>query len=99
MSNLQEFESGTDPTNSASGMRITSVTRQGADVQVTWTTVGGMGYVVQNAATIAGGLTNNFLDISPLISMPGNGESTTNYLDADALTNRPNSSYRIRLGP
>ncbi len=36
--NLAEFLAGTNPTNSASGLRITSVTRQGSDMLVTWTT-------------------------------------------------------------
>lgn len=48
---------------------------------------------------MTGAFTTSFTDISPLISMPGNSESTTNHLDAGALTNHPNSYYRIRLGP
>ena len=98
MSNLQEFQAGTDPTNSKSAFRITSVTAQGNDVRVTWTTVGGLSYVVQDATT-AGYASNNFVDLSPVISMPGSGESATNYLDVGAVTNGPGRYYRVRLGP
>ena len=95
---MQEFEAGTDPTNSKSWFHITSMTAQGNDLRVTWATVGGLGYVVQDAA--AGGYTSNdFVDLSPLIYVHGSGESTTNYLDTGALTNGPRRYYRIRLGP
>jgi hypothetical protein len=95
-SNLQEFQVGTDPTNSKSVFHITAVTAQGNDVQVTWTTVGGMSYVVQDASGYA---TNSFEDLSPLIFVPGNGESTTNYLDAGANTNDLSLFYRVRIAP
>jgi hypothetical protein len=39
------------------------------------------------------------VDLSPLISVPGNGESTTNYLDAGGVTNGPSRYYRVRLAP
>ncbi len=39
--NLAEFLAGTNPTNSASGLQIISITMQGNDVLVTWTTAGG----------------------------------------------------------
>ena len=96
MNNFQEFQAGTDPTNSKSVFHITAVTAQGSDVQVTWTTVGGMSYVVQDASNYA---TNTFVDPRPLIFLPGNGESTTNYLDAGAVTNGPSRYYRVRLAP
>ena len=40
-----------------------------------------------------------FADFSPLIAMPGTGESTTNFLDGSAATNRSPRFYRVRLGP
>jgi hypothetical protein len=98
MSNFNQFLAGINPTNPASAFRITSVARQGSDVLVTWTTVGGLSYVVQDSAT-GGYSSNSFVDISPLISIPGTGESTTNYLDAGAVTNGPSRYYRVRLGP
>ena len=96
MNNLQEFQAGTDPTNGASAFHITSVTTQGNDVRIIWTTVGGMSYVVQNASGYA---TNSFVDLSPVISVPGSGESTTNYLDVGGVTNGVSRYYRVRLGP
>jgi beta-galactosidase len=98
MSNFNQFLAGINPTNPASAFRITSVARQGSDVLVIWTTVGGLSYVVQDSAT-GGYSSNSFVDISPLISIPGTGESTTNYLDAGAVTNGPSRYYRVRLGP
>ena len=97
--NMAEFMAGTNPTNSASSLRIVSVARQGNDVLVTWTTVGGMSYVVQSTGASTGGYFNSFTDIGPLVSVPGTGESTTNYLDAGGYTNGPSHYYRVRLGP
>ena len=96
MSNYNQFLAGINPTNPASVFRITSVARQGNDVQVTWTTVGGMTYAVQSAAS-GGYSSNSFADISSSIAVPGSGESTTNYLDVGAITNAPGRYYRIRL--
>jgi PKD repeat protein len=98
--NLCEFLSGTDPTNSASALRITAVAAQGADMLVTWATAGGRTNVVQvNAGDVNGSYTTNFIDLSPLIIIPGSGDSSTNYLDVDGATNIPSRYYRIRLQP
>ncbi len=99
MSNLQEYLAGTDPTNSASALRIISVVREGADVLVTWQTVGGKSYVLQFIPINTIGYTNVFTDYSPLITMPAGPASTTNYLDVGATTNAPARYYRVRLGP
>jgi hypothetical protein len=81
--NLLKYLAGLDPTNSASVLRITAVARQGNDVGVTWTCVGSHSYVLQStkSAAIAAYSTNAFADASPIIAVPGVGESTTNYLD------------------
>ena len=98
--NLAEFLSGTSPTNSASGLRITSVTAQGGDVLVTWKTAGGETNVMQEAAGLPdGSYSTNFLDLSPAIIIPGSGDATTNYLDSGGATNTPARYYRIRLQP
>ncbi len=98
--NLAEFLTGTDPTNSASSLRITSVTAQGSDAVVTWTTAGGYTNVVQSTAGLPdGSYTTNFQDLSGLIIISGNGDATTNYLDSGGATNIPARYYRIRLGP
>jgi len=84
-SNLDEFLAGTDPTNSSSTLRITDVRREGGSVRLTWTCVGGHSYVVQSTKAAAiSAFNTNFMDVALPISVPGDGESTTNYLDLDA---------------
>jgi PKD repeat protein len=96
--NLAEFLAGTNPTNSASGLQITSVTTQGSDVLVTWATAGGETDVVQATAGLPdGSYSTNFLDLSPLIIIPGSGDAATNYLDISGATNGPGRYYRVRL--
>ncbi len=93
MSNLQEFLAGTNPTNSMSALRITGVVVSGNGVKLTWRAVGGKQYVVQTNATPGTG----FNDLSPVITMPGNVEASTNYLDAGAVSNTVPRFYRIRV--
>lgn len=94
-SNLQEFLTGTNPTNSTSYLRLTSSQIQPNGVRLAWTTVGGRRYVVQTNA----GLDTAFVDFSPVITMPGITEATTSYLDTTGTTNRPLRLYRIRVLP
>jgi hypothetical protein len=99
-SNLNEFLAGTNPTNSASVFRLTGVQPESGGVRLGWTTAGGHSYVVQtNAPANGSGWSTNFSDFSPLISMPGAGESATNFLDPNATTNTAERFYRVRLGP
>jgi hypothetical protein len=100
--NLCEYQAGTDPTNGASYFRITSVTRQGSDLWLTWIAGLGRTNVVQATAGLPGGSysTNNFSDISQWIVLPpGSGPTTTNFPDPSATTNSPARYYRIRLQP
>ncbi len=98
--NLAEFLAGTNPTNSASSLRITSIATQGGDVQVTWATAGGETNVVQaTAGSPDGSYSSNFVDLSPFIVIPGSGDAATNYLDSGGATNVPARYYRIRLQP
>jgi len=94
LSNLQEFLSGTDPTNNASAFRIIAVAAESNDLRVTWTTAGGHIYVVQ-AAPDPG--SNSFVEISPYHVIPGSGDASTNYLDVGGATNTPTRLYRVRL--
>jgi hypothetical protein len=94
-SNLNEFLAGTQPNNSNSVFKIVSIKPETNNVRVTWTTVGGKSYVVQTNASLPG----TFADSSPVIPVPGTGESTTNFLHAGSLTNSPRRYYRVRLGP
>ncbi len=96
MSNTNQFLAGLNPTNSASMLRIISVIPQGHDVVITWTTAGGITNAVQAGV---GSYSTNFTDISGSIVILGNGDTTTNYLDAGAATNGPTRFYRVRLVP
>jgi polygalacturonase len=98
--NQSEFESGTNPTNSASALQIISTVRQSNDVMITWTTAGGFTNAVQaTAGGGSGGYTTNFSDISDLVIISGSGDATTNYTDAGGGTNVPSRYYRVRLVP
>ena len=95
MSNLQEYLAGTDPNNAASRFAITSLALTNGHVRVNWSTVGGHSYVVQTNSTMGG----TFADASPVIAVPGTGESVTNYLDPGTVANDQARFYRVRLGP
>lgn len=93
LSNLQEFLTGTDPTNSASVFRIMSVEQESDNLRVTWLTVGSHTNAVQAAPNID----DVYSDVSCNIVITGTSDTTTNYLDLGAVTNSPVRFYRIRL--
>lgn len=97
VSNLNEYLAGTNPTNPASFLRLTSLTRSNHGVRAVWTTAPDRSYVLQAAAKLGG--TNCFADLSPAIPAPGLGESQTNYTDTGAGAGAAGRFYRIRLGP
>jgi hypothetical protein len=102
MSNTNEFLSGTNPTNSASALRIISTVRQTTDVVIIWTTAGGHTNAVQATTGDANGsYSTNFIDITspPHIILPGSGDAVTNYVDVGGATNVPSRYYRVRLVP
>jgi hypothetical protein len=99
LTNEAEFQAGTDPTNSASGLRITSTERQGTDVVITWDTAGGHTNVVQATAGDGGGYSTNFTDLSGPVIIPGSGDAVTNYVEVGGATNAPSRYYRVRLAP
>jgi hypothetical protein len=84
--NLLKFLAGLDPTNSLSVFKITSVAKQGTNVLVTWTSVGGHSYVLQSTRSTAmiAGYNTNFADASTDVAVPLAGPPTTNYLDLGA---------------
>ena len=102
MPNLQEYLTGTNPTNSASAFRVVSIAQEGDDIRVTWTTGGGTTNVLQAAASDeGGGYTNTFVDLSDLIIIPGGGDTTTSSLDpvespTHPLVSTAFASYRDR---
>jgi pectate lyase len=95
--NLAEFQSGTNPTNNLSALRIVSVTAQANDIVITWQTVGGRTNAVQ--AATGGDYTNNLADISGNLIITGSGDVTTNYTDTGGATNVPARFYRVRVVP
>ena len=96
--NLAEFIAGTDPTNSASAFRITSVTKQGTNVLVSWTMGAGKTNALQVTSGNPGGgyATNGFADIFGVTNTVG---TTTNYLDVGGAINVPARYCRVRLVP
>jgi hypothetical protein len=100
--NMAEFLSGTNPTNGISVLRIISVSQQGIDINVTWSTAGDHTNAVQAISPGASGsYTNAFEDIlgAEQIVISGSGDATTNYVDVGGATNRPSRFYRVRLVP
>jgi hypothetical protein len=96
MSNAAEAAAGTDPLNPASLFQVTGiVTTNGSNLRLDWTTVGGRSYVVQTNGNLGGG---TFHDLSPVIPVPGTGESTTNYVHTNGAA-AGSRFYRVRLGP
>ncbi len=83
--NLFKYLAGLNPTNPVSALRIISIQKNGNDVLVTWNCVPGHSYVLQStrAAAIAS-FTTNFADVSPVLAVPNDGGTTTNYLDVGA---------------
>ena len=95
LSNLQEYLAGTDPNDSGSAFRITSIVRTANNVRVTWMMGPGKTNALQ--ATSGGGYsTNGFTDIFIITNTVG---TVTNYLDVGAATNFPARYYRVRLVP
>jgi hypothetical protein len=95
VSNLQEYQAGTNPTNATSYLHFTSVSKtNNVDLRLDWTTSGNHSYVVQVATNLATG----FVDLSPPIVWNSSDEGTTNYVHVGGATNLARF-YRIRLGP
>jgi hypothetical protein len=101
MNNTAEYQAGTHPMDpSSTPLRLTTITQQGSDILVTWTTQGGTTNRVQVASSIDGGSSpNNFTNLSPVFVPVGNYLASTNYLDVGGATHTPARYYRVRLGP
>jgi hypothetical protein len=96
VSNAAEISAGTDPLNPNSVFKMKgAVKTNSASIRVDWTTVGGHSYVVQTNGSLGGG---TFHDLSPVIPVPGTGESTTNYVHTNGASGATRF-YRVRLGP
>jgi hypothetical protein len=89
MNNWQEWQTGTNPTNAISALRIVSATRSGNDVQVTWQSVLGFGYFVQRSTDL-----NSAQPFSTVATnLPGQ-TGTTSFIDTNAAT-MPSLFYRV----
>ncbi len=109
--NMSEFQAGTDPTNGASVLRITSITRDSSNIRITWTTAGGRINMVQGAIGTfdefgypsSPAYANEFFDISDPIGIAGSGDAVTNFVDDGSwlgdYTNWPARYYRIKVVP
>jgi hypothetical protein len=96
-SNLQEYQAGTNPTNSSSYFHLSSVGKvNNSDVRLDWATSGGHSYIVQISTNL--NAPNSFVDLSPAIGVGGATEGTTNYVHIGGATNQARY-YRVRLGP
>jgi PKD repeat protein/endonuclease/exonuclease/phosphatase family metal-dependent hydrolase len=98
MSNMQEFLAGTDPTNSVSALRITSITKEGTNVVVTWMTSAGKTNALQATSGDPGGgfVANGFADLFIVTNTVG---TVTNGTDVGGAVIVPARYYRVRLVP
>jgi PKD repeat protein len=96
--NLAEFLAGTDPTNGASAFRITSITRQGTNMLVSWTMGAGKTNALQVTSGASGGsyATNGFVDLLVITNTVG---TVTNGVDVGGATSPGTRYYRVRLVP
>lgn len=94
VSDADELAAGTDPHNPASVFGLLNAQIETDGIRITWSAIGGKSYVIQKKT---GNLTTDFTDFSPVITIPGNGQSTANFFDPDALANSATAFYRVRL--
>jgi hypothetical protein len=80
--------------------KITSVTREGNSLRLTWACAPGRSYVVQTNAVAGAGLGGAFADFSPTIAVPpGFTAPTTNYVHPGVFTNTRTLYYRVKQLP
>lgn len=94
--NPSEFLAGTNPTNAASNLKLTSAAMETNGLRLAWKTAGTRTNVVQVSADL---LDTSFVDASGPIVLPGTGDTATNFLDPAARTNAGSRFYRVRQEP
>jgi hypothetical protein len=92
--NAAEKTAGTNPLDSLSIFRITSIERASGDVIVSWKTVSGKTYVVQSAPAL--GSPTGWTDITGSATA-GNGGTVAYTVTGAAASDA--RYYRVRLGP
>ncbi len=91
-----EILAGTDRFNSNSVVKIISILRQGIDVRLRWKTVGGKTNTIQAAERL--GVSNIFEDIATLV-LPGTGDRTNTFIEAEGAIKGPSRLYRVKVIP
>jgi endonuclease/exonuclease/phosphatase family metal-dependent hydrolase len=107
MSNTNQFLTGLNPTNPASAFGITSILVQGTNTTITWKTAGGRTNILQAGPGDfdqgSASYSNQFWDMSTPITIPGNGDTLTNFVDDGSwwgeFSNWPARYYRVRVAP
>lgn len=95
MSNLTEYLCGSNPTNAASYLHVTVVTRDGDDVRVRWQAVEGRNYYIEAAVSLAD--PGSFTVVSPLLTPSAPGESEMEFIHTGGVGQV--GFYRVRLEP
>ena len=72
--------------------RITAIERLGDDIQLAWTTVGGITNIVQ---ALDDGISGTFTNFSDPIILPGLDAATATFTDFGAAANASPRVYRI----
>jgi hypothetical protein len=90
---------GTLVIGGVTSFQITAISREGNDMRITWTDIGGQTNIVQATNGLGGNYATNFTDLSSSIVLQGSGIVTTNYLDVGGATNFPARFYRVRSAP
>ncbi len=93
LNNWQEWRTGTDPTNSSSGLRLLSPTRSGTNVILTWQSVYGINYFLQRSTNL--GSIPSFTLLAT--NLPGASETTT-FIDTNAASGSSPLFYRVGVG-
>lgn len=85
----------------AETLRITSISKSGGDVPLTWAARGGRSYVVQSTLGDVNGnyTSSSFADIGPTNFTLGFGPTQNSFTDIDGVTNKPSRYYRVKLLP
>jgi hypothetical protein len=110
MSNTNEFLAGFNPTNNAASLRITSATRSGNDIRVTYRGANGNGTTTPpitsrtnvlefTAGTADRSYSNNFVSTGLTNVLSGGDGSgvVTNFLDVGAAASSTSRYYRVRV--
>jgi hypothetical protein len=91
MTNLQEFQAGTDPVNSASVFRVSQMAAQGTDYVIGFSTVAGHVYTIQRSTDLS---FNGWTTVADNLSATG---SSLRWTDVGAVSTYKRVFYRVRL--